>query len=108
MQIIAHEDADGICSASLFKMVNPSSRVFFSKPCGLLRDLDQVSRERDLVIVDIALCELAKDLIVDKVSRWGSRVVYMDHNPDTESAVKGHQNLKVVLGDVYTYELAFW
>jgi len=107
MQIIAHEDADGICSASLFKMVNPSSRVFFSKPCSLLRDLDQVIQERDLVIVDIALCELGKELIVDKVSRWGSRVVYMDHHPDTESAFKGHQNVKVVFGDVSASELAF-
>lgn len=107
MQIFAHEDADGICSASLFKMVEPSSRVFFSKPCGLLRDLDQVGQERELVIVDIALCELTKRLIVDKVSKLGSRVVYVDHHPGTGDAFKGHQNVELVFGNVSTSELAF-
>ena len=107
MQIIAHEDADGICSASLFKMTDPSSRVFFSKPCSLLRDLDQINPASDLAVLDIALCEVSKELIVSRLSRWGSPVLYMDHHPDTDKALLDRPNVRVVYGDVSTSELAF-
>jgi len=52
---MAHEDADGVCSASLMKMTAPSSRVFFTKPCSLLRDLEEMDTRRELTILDIAL-----------------------------------------------------
>jgi RecJ-like exonuclease len=107
MQIIAHEDADGVCSASLLRMSDPSSRVFFSKPCSLLRDLDQLNTGRDLAVLDIALCELGKELIVSKLSRWGGRVLYVDHHPDTASSFSEHPSVKVIFGDVSSSELAF-
>lgn len=91
MQIIAHEDADGICSAALMRMADPTSRVFFSKPCSLLRDLDQVDSGKDLAVLDLALCELSKELIVSRLSRWNGHVLYIDHHPDTAASFPENQ-----------------
>ncbi len=107
MQIMAHEDADGICSASLLKMTEPSSKVFFSKPCSLLRDLDQIDTRRDLTVLDIALCELTKELIVSKLSRWDGKILYVDHHPETADTLSPHPNIEVVADDVSTSELMF-
>jgi single-stranded-DNA-specific exonuclease len=107
MQIIAHEDADGICSAAIVRMTNPSSRVFFSKPCSLLHDLDQMETRRDLVVLDLALCELAKERIVSRLSRWGGRVLYIDHHPDTATSFPRRSSVEVVAGDVSASELTF-
>ena len=107
MQIIAHEDADGICSAAIVRMTNPSSRVFFSKPCSLLHDLDQMETRRDLVVLDLALCELAKEQIVSRLSRWGGRVLYIDHHPDTAISFQRRSSVEVVAGDVSASELTF-
>ena len=107
MQIIAHEDADGICSAALVRMTDPSSRVFFSKPCGLLHDLGQMDTRRDLVLLDLALCELAKEQIVSKLSRWGGRVLYIDHHPDTAISFPKGSRVEIVAGDVSASELTF-
>jgi RecJ-like exonuclease len=107
MQIIAHEDADGICSAALVRMTDPSSRVFFSKPCSLLHDLDQMETRRDLVVLDLALCELAKEQIVSRLSRWGGRVLYIDHHPDTAISFPRQSSVEVVAGDVSASELTF-
>jgi RecJ-like exonuclease len=107
MQIIAHEDADGICSAALVRMTDPASKVFFSKPCGLLYDLDQMDTRRDLVLLDLALCELAKEQIVSRLSRWGGKVLYIDHHPDTATSFPTKPNLKIVAGDVSASELTF-
>ena len=107
MQIIAHEDADGVCSASLMRMTDPASRVFFSKPCSLLHDLDQVDMRRELAVLDIALCELTKELVVSKLSRWGNKVLYIDHHPDTFSSFAEHRSIEVVTGDVSSAELVF-
>jgi len=107
MQIIAHEDADGICSAAIVRMTNPSSRVFFSKPCSLLHDLDQMETRRDLVVLDLALCELAKEQIVSRLSRWGGRVLYIDHHPDTAISFPRRSSVEVVAGDVSASELTF-
>jgi len=107
MQIIAHEDADGICSASLLRMTDPTSRVVFSKPCSLMRDLDLVDPGRDLAVLDIALCELTKELVVSKLSRWGGEVLYIDHHPVTAASFSGHPSVKVVSGNVSSSELTF-
>jgi single-stranded-DNA-specific exonuclease len=107
MQIIAHEDADGICSAALVRMTNPSSKVFFSKPCSLLHDLDQMDTRRDLVVLDLALCELAKEQIVSRLCGWGSRVLYIDHHPDTAASFPRKSRVEVVAGDVSASELTF-
>jgi single-stranded-DNA-specific exonuclease len=107
MQIIAHEDADGICSAAIVRMTNPSSKVFFSKPCSLLHDLDQMETRRDLVVLDLALCELAKEQIVSRLSRWGGRVLYIDHHPDTGISFPRQSSVEVVAGDVSASELTF-
>jgi single-stranded-DNA-specific exonuclease len=107
MQIIAHEDADGICSAALVRMTDPSSRVFFSKPCSLLHDLDQMDTRRDLVVLDLALCELVKEQIVSRLSRWDSKVLYIDHHPDTAASFPKNSSVEVIAGDVSASELTF-
>jgi oligoribonuclease NrnB/cAMP/cGMP phosphodiesterase (DHH superfamily) len=83
MQIIAHEDADGICSAALVRMSDPASKVFFSKPCSLLHDLDQMDTRRDIVLLDLALCELAKEQVVNRLSSSGQteNVITRMQNP---------------------------
>ena len=107
MQIIAHEDADGVCSAALVRMTDPSSRVFFSKPCSLLHDLDQMDTRRDLVVLDLALCEIAKEQIVSRLSHWGSKVLYIDHHPDTAVSFPKKSGVEVIAGDVSASELTF-
>jgi RecJ-like exonuclease len=88
-------------------MTNPSSRVFFSKPCSLPHDLDQMETRRDLVVLDLALCELAKEQIVSRLSRWGGRVLYIDHHPDTAISFPRQSSVEVVAGDVSASELTF-
>lgn len=107
MQIIAHEDADGICSAALVRMTDPASSVFFSKPCSLLHDLDQMDTRRDLVVLDMALCELAKEQIVSRLSRWGGKALYIDHHPDTAISFPRQSSVEVIAGDVSASELTF-
>ena len=108
MQIIAHEDADGICSAALVRMNDPTSKIFFSKPCSLLHDLDQMDSRRDLIVLDIALCELAKEQIVSRLSRWRGKVLYIDHHPDTATSLSKHnRKSKVIAGTVSASELTF-
>jgi len=107
MQVIAHEDADGICSAALVRMTNPASRVFFSKPCGLIHDLDQMDTKRDLMVLDLALCEVAKEQIVRKLSQWRGKVVYIDHHPDTAISFPRQSSVEVITGTVSASELTF-
>jgi RecJ-like exonuclease len=107
MQIIAHEDADGICSAALVRMSDPASKVFFTKPCSLLHDLDQMDTRRDIVVLDLALCELAKEQIVSRLSRWSGKVTYIDHHPDTAISFPRQSSVEVLAGDVSASELTF-
>jgi single-stranded-DNA-specific exonuclease len=104
---MAHEDADGVCSASLLKMTTPASTVFFSKPCSLLHDLQQMDTRKALTVVDIALCELVKEQIVTKLSRWGAEVLYIDHHPETATSFPEHSSVKVVSGNTSSSELTF-
>ena len=107
MQIIAHEDADGICSAALVRMSDPASRIFFSKPCSLLHDLDQMDSRKDLMVLDLALCELAKEQIVSRLSRWRGKVLYIDHHPDTATSFPRQSSVEVIAGTVSSSELTF-
>ncbi len=107
MQIIAHEDADGICSAALMRMANPTSRVFFSKPCSLLRDLDQIDPIGDLAVLDLALCELSKELIVSRLCQWRGHVLYIDHHPDTAASFPEKRRVELVVGENSSSELTF-
>jgi single-stranded-DNA-specific exonuclease len=107
MQVIAHEDADGICSAALVRMSDPSSRIYFSKPCGLMHDLDQMDARRDLTVLDLALCEVAKEQIVKKLSRWHGKVLYIDHHPDTAISFPRESSVAVIAGTVSSSELTF-
>lgn len=81
--IITHFDADGICCASLIKMVKEyrDAYVHFSHPAGLLHDLQNISRD-DLIICDIALDQKAYPEIIEilqEISEENS-VTYIDHH----------------------------
>jgi RecJ-like exonuclease len=107
MQILSHEDADGICSASLIRMTDTNSRVFFTKPCSLLHDLGSMDTQRDLVVLDIALCEPTKENVVRRLARWGGQVLYIDHHPGTAAELSKAGSVKLVTGDTSTAELTF-
>jgi RecJ-like exonuclease len=62
---------------------------------------------RDLVVLDLALCELTKEQIVSRLSRWGGRVLYIDHHPDTAISFPRQSSVEVVAGDVSASELTF-
>ena len=81
--IITHLDADGICSASLVKMVKEycDAYVYFSHPAGLLRDLQSIPSD-DLIICDIALDQKAYPEIFKTLNAISENfsVTYIDHH----------------------------
>lgn len=80
--IFTHPDADGICCAALMKMTprHTETKVFFSHPAGLARDLVQF--DEDIFICDIALDPSSFPQICDQLSRIleKHRVVHLDHH----------------------------
>ena len=84
MKIIAHGDADGICSAALvlmvplFKKLNPE--IFFSHPTGLSHDLANVNE--DLIILDIAQDRKHWSYAQAELERISKKnnVIFIDHH----------------------------
>ena len=81
--IIAHRDADGVCSASITLAARPNARIYFSHPIGLYRDLEKPKKGDEIFIFDISLAEdtLHKTLprLADLCEHGA--VTYMDHHP---------------------------
>ncbi|MCF2139213.1 MAG: DHH family phosphoesterase [Candidatus Lokiarchaeota archaeon] len=85
--IITHLDADGVCSASLVRMVKEfhNSYVYFSHPAGLLHDLRVIPKD-DLIICDIALDQrsyLEIFQIFEEFTKEYS-IIYIDHHAQPE------------------------
>lgn len=81
--IIAHRDADGICSAAITLAARPNARVYFSHPIGLYRDLEKPMKGDEVFIFDISLAEETLHKVFPRLaelSEHGS-VTYMDHHP---------------------------
>ncbi|MCP4764230.1 MAG: DHH family phosphoesterase [archaeon] len=81
--ILAHGDGDGICAASIVKMVPEykEARLVFSHPSGINQDLRGV--KEDLIVVDIAIDERFYKEIYKKIEDLtikGFSVLYFDHH----------------------------
>lgn len=94
--ILAHLDGDGICSASLIKMVKRyrNARVFFSHPAGLAHDVKTLNE--DLIICDIAVDPRTSEKLGHRLERIAKhhQVIYLDHhnlpNPLPENVINVH------------------
>ena len=99
--VVAHGDADGVCSASLIRAALGEVDVFFSHPAGLLKDVREASEAgySRMVIVDISLSqphinELTE--VLGSLKKKGVEIVYIDHHPWPFGVGK-----EVFPGDVY-------
>jgi len=83
MKIFAHGDADGVCAASLVKLLHPEAEVWFAKPSSLHIYLREVQPGTRLFILDIAINELYKEEIFKKLAELSEKaeVTYVDHHP---------------------------
>lgn len=80
--ILAHADGDGLCSASLIKMIPKyhNSRVFFSHPVGITHDLPEM--DEDLIFTDIAIDEKEYEKIFELFQEYTKKhhILYFDHH----------------------------
>ncbi|MHA1719679.1 MAG: DHHA1 domain-containing protein [Promethearchaeota archaeon] len=80
--IFTHLDSDGICSASLVKMVKKyqDASVYFTHPAGLAHDLKDV--DDDLIICDIAIDARKCDKIYSRFEKILEQhtITYFDHH----------------------------
>ncbi len=79
--IFTHADVDGLCSASILLSKFPRTKVFFTKPVSLLRDI-KMERKKRIAICDIAFNKKDTDEILKEFSRRD--VIYFDHHPITD------------------------
>jgi len=88
--ILAHGDADGICSAGLIFSRYPMAKVWITTPAGLLRDL-RSCRGGQVFICDIAISERDKDEIFSEFSRISDNgeLTYIDHHSLPLDALSG-------------------
>ncbi|MEM4753289.1 DHHA1 domain-containing protein [Pyrobaculum sp.] len=84
LTILAHGDADGVCSAALVKAALRDQyseiQVVFTHPVDLVKDFQQYARG-DVYIVDVAIDEKAAQEVQKLFRAYGGRVVYIDHHP---------------------------
>ncbi|AFA39505.1 Single-stranded DNA-specific exonuclease [Pyrobaculum oguniense TE7] len=84
LTILAHGDADGVCSAALVKAALRGQygeiQVIFTHPVDLPKDFQQYARG-DVYIVDVAIDEKAAQEVQRLFRAYGGRVVYLDHHP---------------------------
>ncbi len=76
--ILTHADADGICSAALLLTVFPKTKVFFTKPVSLLKDL-KFLKQKNLVLADLAFNKKDTKEIVKELQKRD--FLYFDHHP---------------------------
>ncbi|HIE14770.1 TPA: phosphoesterase, partial [Candidatus Bathyarchaeota archaeon] len=81
--IFTHGDGDGICASSLALAANPSARLFFTHPYGLLEDLEQTENGDTVIICDIALSQAHLGNLIDKFAEIEDEgfIYYFDHHP---------------------------
>jgi single-stranded-DNA-specific exonuclease len=81
--ILTHGDSDGLCSGALALAANPESRVFFTNPVELARDLKRVDEGDSAIICDVALNADTLPEVLDGMRALASRslLLYIDHHP---------------------------
>lgn len=84
LTILAHGDADGVCSAALVKAALGSKydevRVVFTHPVDLVKDFREFAAG-DVYIVDVAIDEKYFSEAREALPSHRGRVVYIDHHP---------------------------
>ncbi|MGC9131404.1 MAG: DHHA1 domain-containing protein [Pyrobaculum sp.] len=84
LTIMAHGDADGVCSAALVKAALAGDydevRIYFTHPVDLVKDFREAAAG-DVYIVDVAIDEKIAGEAREVFSRYTGRVVYIDHHP---------------------------
>jgi len=83
VKILAHGDADGICSAALVRARFPNAEVWFTRPVTLAKDLEEIELGTTTIILDIAISEGHKDEIFQYMRELAQHdeVLYIDHHP---------------------------
>jgi RecJ-like exonuclease len=110
--ILTHGDGDGVCSASLVKMVKKYStaRVIFTHPVGIVQDL--LGIEDDLVVLDIAINKESYTPVYNHYQKLvdnSYRVIHIDHHKivgDLPGKVELIHDLKVCTTEL-TYRFFF-
>ncbi|MCY0868449.1 MAG: DHHA1 domain-containing protein [Desulfurococcus sp.] len=101
--VLVHGDSDGVASGALARAFYSSRedvQVYFTHPVGLLRDLEEFTRNGDnIFIADIALNETHAQDVIRLLEERGLHgdVVYIDHHPEPLSfKPKEARNIVVV------------
>ncbi|MGC8584224.1 MAG: DHHA1 domain-containing protein [Thermoproteus sp.] len=84
LTILAHGDADGVCSAALVRAAFAEEyeevRIYFTHPVDLVKDFREAAAG-DVYIVDVAIDEKLVGEVREAFSAHRGRVVYIDHHP---------------------------
>jgi RecJ-like exonuclease len=84
--IIAHGDADGICSAAIVKSLHPGASILFSKASQLHKTLKTIEKNMKtidtLFIVDVAINPKNQEFVLDRLKKMKARydVYYFDNH----------------------------
>lgn len=84
--IIAHGDADGICSSAIIKTKHPGALILFTKASQLhktIKDIEKWAKTLDtLYIVDVAINPKASEFVIDRLRKVNSkyRVIFIDNH----------------------------
>jgi len=87
--ILTHSDCDGICAGAIALAKFPGASVFFTKPVSLYDDLNSQEADR-IVIADIAITrrDIPDILKLFEQKAKESEILYFDHHPLPENAMK--------------------
>ncbi len=84
--IVAHGDADGICSAAILKSLYPGARIMFSTASKLhkvIREIEKSIVTLDILfIVDIAISQRSKKFVLERLkkSKQKYNIIYYDNH----------------------------
>lgn len=84
--IIAHGDADGICSAAIVKSLHPGALILFSRASILHKSIKEIERQaktlEKLFIVDIALNPNSQNFVLERLKKVKNniKVIYIDNH----------------------------
>ena len=88
--ILTHADADGICSAALLLTVFPKTKIFFTKPVSLLKDL-KFLKQKNLILADLAFNKRDTEKIFKELEK--RNFLYFDHHPLSKKDL--NENFKI-------------
>ncbi len=84
LTVLVHGNSDGVAAASLIVAALRKSydgvAVRLTHPMGLLGDFREFARG-DVVIVDVALCEIHAEALAREFRRYPFKIIYIDHHP---------------------------